>query len=294
MKRGSMAMRTRFLSKCTNDEVEAYLDRSDVLFVASGVTELHGGLPLDAESVLSEAMALRLAEQVDGLVLHNLPYLYAGATASGRGTTQLSVRSSIDYLYALAESLLRQGFRRIVWTSLHGPAGLFISPVIRDIFDSHKVPMLYVDGLQALFRGDVAAAFAQIGGDDPFGDLTVGAYDILGRLDDVPLTTPETEYWAEQRTPSAAFADDLVGAAAGSGAVAYYFNELTDHMRTQSLRTDSDRAAAAARGRQAFEQLLARIPIAKMLDDLRRLDRYNHETMDRYPSTRPHRSGYRS
>ncbi len=138
-------MRTRFLSKCTNDEVEAYLARRDVIVVAAGVTELHGGLPLDSESVLSEALALRLAERADGLILHNLPYLYAGATASGRGTTQLSVRQSIDHCYALAESLIRQGFRRIIWTSFHGPARVFIGPVVRDIFEAHKVAMLYID-----------------------------------------------------------------------------------------------------------------------------------------------------
>ncbi|GAA3751337.1 hypothetical protein GCM10022240_00670 [Microbacterium kribbense] len=277
-------MRTRFLSKCTNDEVDAYLDRSDVLFVAAGVTELHGGLPLDAESVLSEAMALQLADKTDSLVLHNLPYLYAGATASGRGTTQVSVRSSIDYLYALSESLIRQGFRRIIWTSLHGPAGLFISPVIRDIFDTHKVPMLYIDALEALLHGQAGDILGGHSGDDPFGDLTVAAYDILGRLNDVPLTTPDTEYWAQRRKPSIGFAQDLVATAFGSGSVAYYFNDLTDHMRTQALRTIDDRSAAAARGRLAFTALMDQIPITKLIDDLKALDLYNQNAMDRHPS----------
>ena len=265
-------MRTRFLSKCTNDEVEDYLDRNDVIFVASGVTELHGGLPLDAESALSEALALRLAERVDGLVLHNLPYLYAGATASGRGTTQLSVRASIDYCYALAESLIRQGFKRIVWTSLHGPAAVFIAPVIRDIFDTHKVSMLYIDPLEALSRqpGGMLGTLADPAAPDPFGDLTVAAYDILGRRCDVPLTTPETAYWAEQKPQSMSFATDLIAQAAGSASVAYYFAELTDHMPTQSLWTPSDVAAAAERGRRGFDRIVGAIPIEKLLDDLDR------------------------
>ena len=281
-------MRTRFLSKCTNDEVEAYLERRDVIFVASGVTELHGGLPLDAESVLSEALALRLAERVDGLVLHNLPYLYAGATASARGTTQVSVRASIDYCYALAESLIRQGFRRIIWTSLHGPAGVFVGPVIRDIFDAHKIAMLYIDPIEVLAKepGGMMGAFAEMGGSDPFGDLTVGAYDILGRLGDVPLTTPETAYWAEQKPPSMAFATDLIGQAFGSSSVAYYFAELTDHMPTQSLWTPEDVVAAARRGRAGFDRIVDAIPIEKLVEDLRRLAAYNTEVMERRPSSR--------
>ncbi len=281
-------MRTRFLSKCTNDEVEAYLDRNDIVIVACGVTELHGGLPLDAESALSEALALTLAERVDGLVLHNLPYLYAGATASARGTTQLSVRASIDYLHGLAESLIRQGFRRIIWTSLHGPASLFVGPVIRDVFDTHKVAMLYIDPLEILEKADggTTAAFQRLGGVDPFGDLTVAAYDILGRLDDVPLTTPDTERWAERRAQSTAFANDLIGTAFGSSSVAYYFGELTDHMSTQPLRTDADVIAAADRGRIGFDYLSGLIPIEKLVADLSRLAAYNAAVIERYPSTR--------
>lgn len=281
-------MRTRFLSKCTNDEVEAYLDRNDVVIVASGVTELHGGLPLDAESVLSGALALRLAERVDGLVLHNLPYMYAGATASGRGTTQLSVRASIDYLYALAESLIRQGFKRIIWTSLHGPASVFIGPVIRDIFDTHKVSMLYIDPIQVLSNaeGGMMGAFAAMGGRDPFGDLTVAAYDILGRLSDVPLTTPETAYWSTPQPSSVAFAQDLLDQAFGSSSTAYYFAEMTDHIYTQALLTEQDVLAAAERGHVGFESIVSRIPIEKLVEDLAELARYNTEVMRRYPSTR--------
>lgn len=281
-------MRTRFLSKCTNDEVEAYLDRNDIVFVASGVTELHGGLPLDSESVLSEAFALRLAEKVDGLVLHNLPYMYAGATASARGTTQISVRASIDYFYALAESLIRQGFRRIIWTSLHGPASVFIGPVVRDIFDTHKVSMLYIDPIEVLGKlpGGMMGAFAAMGGTDPFGDLTVHAYDILGRLDDVPLSSPETAHWAEQKPQSMAFANDLIGQAFGSSSVAYYFAEMSDHMPTQTLTTPDDRTAAAERGRPGFQQLVDAVPIEKLVTDMEQLRAYNEAVMQRHPSTR--------
>lgn len=60
-----------------------------------GTVEMHGGLPLDSETVISEAFALKMAEACDGLVLTGLPYFYTGATASGRGTVQVSVRQGI-------------------------------------------------------------------------------------------------------------------------------------------------------------------------------------------------------
>ena len=34
-----------------------------------GTVEMHGGLPLDSETVISEAFALKMAEACDGLVL---------------------------------------------------------------------------------------------------------------------------------------------------------------------------------------------------------------------------------
>ena len=107
-------MRTRILPKMLNSEVEEYLQRNDIIIVPVGTVEMHGGFPLDSETVISEAYALRMAEACDGLVLTGLPYFYAGATASGRGTVQVSVRQGIDYLSAVAHSLLRQGFKRQV------------------------------------------------------------------------------------------------------------------------------------------------------------------------------------
>lgn len=85
-------MRTRILPKMLNSEVEEYLQHNDIIIVPVGTVEMHGGFPLDSETVISEAYALRMAEACDGLVLTGLPYFYAGATASGRGTVQVSVR----------------------------------------------------------------------------------------------------------------------------------------------------------------------------------------------------------
>lgn len=112
-----MEMRTRFLSKLTNGEVEEYLSRNDIIFVPVGVTETHGALPLDTETVVAEALALRMAEETDGLVLHNLPYFFAGGTVSAKGTVHMSIRDGIDYLYQIAKSLLRQGFRRQIYVT---------------------------------------------------------------------------------------------------------------------------------------------------------------------------------
>ena len=52
-----------------NSEVEAYLKENDIIIVPVGTVEMHGGMPLDSETVISEAYALKMAEACNGLVL---------------------------------------------------------------------------------------------------------------------------------------------------------------------------------------------------------------------------------
>ena len=156
-----MELRTRILPKMMNSEVEEYLRHNDLIIVPVGTVEMHGGLPLDCETVISEAVGLKMAEAGDGLLLTGLPYFYAGATASGRGTTQVSVRQGIDYLGAIARSLLRQGFKRQIYISMHGPAHMTCSPMVRDFFDETGAPILYMDMTMQMFNNarDIVARF---------------------------------------------------------------------------------------------------------------------------------------
>ena len=69
-------MRTRILPKMLNCEVQEYLKRNDIIIVPVGTVEMHGGLPLDVETNISEAVALKMAETCDGLILTGLPYFH--------------------------------------------------------------------------------------------------------------------------------------------------------------------------------------------------------------------------
>lgn len=190
-----MKMRTRILGRMLNSEVQQYLERNDIIIVPVGTTEMHGGMPLDCETVVSEAIGLKMAEACDALLLTGLPYFYAGATASGRGTVQVSVRQGIDYLGAIARSLLRQGFKRQIYISFHGPAHMTICPMLRDFYDETGVPILYMDMCMQLFNKSVDLFMMDKIQTDPVGvmkrmdSVFVAGYRIMGRLDDVPCTT---------------------------------------------------------------------------------------------------------
>lgn len=270
-------MRTRFLSKLTNGEVEQYLERNDIVFVPVGVTETHGALPLDAETVLAEAFALSMAEEADGLVLHNLPYFFAGGTNVGRGTVQISVKDGMDYLSKIAKSLLKQGFRRQVYITNHGPAYLTVSGMVRDFFDETKVPILYMD----MTKAAEATSFNLL---EAFHDMVIGAYQLLGRLDDVPLNIPESAsvtynmqhmLAGMEKNP----ANKLGKYAYQSGAVGSYFDAPSDHMATPRLTTAEQRQEYATRGVKAINELIQALDVPTIVETLRQADEYTNKTI---------------
>ena len=262
-----MELRTRILPKMLNSEVESYLEHNDIIIVPVGTVEMHGGFPLDSETVISEAYALKMAEACDGLVLTGLPYFYAGATASGRGTVQVSIRQGIDYLSAIAHSLLRQGFKRQVYISFHGPAHMTCSPMVRDFFDETGVPILYMD-LSMQMTKTAADLFKSL---DSFHAITVGAYKMMGRLQDVPLTTAYTH----QNPQTCAPFDDIFALAYQSAAIGYCFADQKDHMSTTAIPDEATRDRLAAEGEALIDELVRRMDMPHVVDQMRKLEAYN-------------------
>lgn len=267
-------MRTRIFGKMLNSEVQDYLQRNDIIIVPVGTTEMHGGFPLDCETVISEAYALKMAESCDGLVLTGLPYFYAGATASGRGTVQVSIRQGIDYLGAIARSLLRLGFKRQVYLSFHGPAHMTICPMIRDFYDETGVPILYMDMMMQFGKNkDLFTSFTA------FHDITVGAYKLMNRLEDVPLVTG----YDHREPQSCAPFNDLFGLGYQSAAVGYCFGENGDHMATPDIPDIDTRDKMADNGAKLICGMVERMDMPHVVDQLRKLEAYGLQNEEKYP-----------
>ena len=280
-----MQMRTRILPKMLNSEVQEYLMRNDIIIVPVGTVEMHGGLPLDVETNISEAVGLKMADACDALVLTGLPYFYSGATASGRGTVQVSVRQGIDYLGAIARSLLRLGFKRQIYISLHGPAHMTVSPMVRDFYDETGVPILYMDMTMQLFNHARDLFQTDKMATDPkafmklLDSMFVGAYQITGRIEDVPLTT---EYDVSAVQSCAPF-QDIFNLACQSGAVGYCFGENKDHAPTTAIPDAETRQRMADEGQVIIEKLVERLNLPHVVAQLRKLEEYGLENEQKYP-----------
>ena len=258
-----------------NSEVEDYLKQNDLIYVPVGTVEMHGGYPLDVEEVISEAFALKMAEKTDGLILTGLQYFYAGATASGRGTVQVSVREGIDYLGAIAKSLLRQGFKRQVYLSFHGPATMTCSAMVRDFFDETGVPILYIDLSTQMFTN--AAGVVQDIRD--FHAISVGAYKIMDRLQDVPLVTG----YESKEPQSCAWFNDILSLAQQSGSIGYCFAKQTDHMPTIDLPDEKTREDLADRGVKLIEKMTEKLKPEHIADQLVKIREYDDEVCKEKP-----------
>lgn len=292
-------MRSRLLTSLTGYEVSDYLKRNDTIFVPVGPTEVNGNNPTDVEYVIPLAYAMKLAEKGDGLVLPYLSYFYPGGTTTSPATIYVSTSDSLPYLKALTRSLIRQGFRRIIFLTSHGPSGNTLLPLVRETFDEQHVPVLWMDtsligppgsGLRspmappapvngagqpgAAARGPSAAAAME----NNRRDVSYGAYQLVGRLNDMPvgLNQPQHDF-ARDRSNLSRYAPPYNGTPAGN-----FYADPSEHGGWVTPVTAEQRAEWGRKGADYISQQVAAYDVNGMLDALRQRDRFTRELEKTY------------
>jgi creatinine amidohydrolase len=266
-------MRTRSLPSLTNTEVETYLGRNDIIFIPVGNVEVHGGLPEDCEYVSPLAFAQKMAEETDGLVFPYLAYFFPGGTVVGKGTVYVTPSEGLAYVKAIAHSLLRQGFRRQIYLTAHGPSPQTLSPLIREFFDETKDPILYIElgGLMNKVKADHNKVF-------------FGAYSIVGRLEDIPLNV--TQVMPEHPTDPSL--NKLQSLGPGSGAIGAYFGDPGEHGGLAKPITAAERAQWAKEGVAMIEATIKAADIKGIVQAMRDHDKFTQDViLPKYGKTLP-------
>ena len=178
-------MRTHIYNKMTAGEISSYLASGrDAIFVAVGVTEIHGEMPVNVETIRAEGFALAMAQKCGALALTNLPYFYPGGTVIGDPTVHTTIRDGYHYLWKILKSLVDQGFKKIFLIPGHGGIALICTALIRDFFEAFHIHPVMISTM---------AIFKHPNGKGAFGDLTsfeitnCGAYRIMGMEEDLPI-----------------------------------------------------------------------------------------------------------
>jgi creatinine amidohydrolase len=257
-------MRTRSLPSLTNTEVEAYLSRNDIIFIPVGNVEVHGGLPEDCEYVGPLAFATKMAEETDGLVFPYLAYFFPGGTVVGKGTVYVTPSEGLAYIKAIAHSLLRQGFRRQIYLTAHGPSPQTLSPLIREFFDETKDPILYIElgGLMNKVKADHTK-------------VLFGAYSVMGRLEDIPLNV--TQVMPEH--PMDPSLNKLQSLGPGSGAIGAYFGDPGEHGGLAKPITAEQRAQWAKEGVAMIEATLKAADMKGIVQAMRDHDKFTQDVI---------------
>ncbi|MXO70239.1 creatininase family protein [Alteraurantiacibacter buctensis] len=278
------AMRSRMMTALSGWEVEQYLARNDVLFVPVGPVEQNGGMPTDVEYVIPLAYAMELAEKGDGLVAPYLAYFYPGGTTTSRGTTYVSTSDSLPYLKALVRSWVRQGFRRIVFLTSHGPSQQTMLPLVRETFDELHVPVLWMgtDMVRAWAPGESRPGF----GDGPPNArelVSFGSYQIVGRLNDIPVNVTQPRHEV-LRDPSqlSRFVPPFSGTPAGS-----FYSDPVLHGGFVEPISEEQRARWGREGADYIRSQVASFDVNGMLAELRRRDEFTRVLEERYGDLLP-------
>jgi creatinine amidohydrolase len=270
---GTPPMRTRYLTSLTNTEIETYLKRNDIIFIPVGNVEVHGGFPTDCEYVGPLGFAQKMAEETDGLVFPYLAYFFPGGTVVGKGTVYVTPSLGLAYLKALAGSLLRQGFRRQIYLTGHGPSPQTLSPLVREFFDETKDPILYIEtgGLLRKVNGD-------------HNKVLFGAYSIAGRLEDIPLNV--TQVMPEH--PMDPGLSKLQTLGPNSGTIGFYFGDPGEHGGLAKPITAEQRAAWAKEGVATIEAAIKAADIKGIVQAMRDHDKFTQDViLPKYGSILP-------
>ena len=276
-------MRTRILNKMLASEVEAYLARGgNTVFVGVGVVEVHGGMPVDVEQIVPEAMALAMAEEYDGLALINLPYMFPGGTIVSNATVQMFVRDSMDYLMKICRSLVAQGFKKIFMLSAHMPANLYIDAMVRDFFQETKIHVCNINAM-----GPMMSYKDEDGKPYGFGILhamAYGAYKMMHQEDYLPVD-PDGKSIPEELTVQDPRLVRLTKAARACGASAcILFGKPEEHGGTDApFKSIEDRDAACAKGEKIIRDIVRMIPVPELQNALDDYYVYVAEMQEKYP-----------
>lgn len=311
-------MRTRYFTSLTNPEVEEYLKRNDVIFIPVGTSESFGTMPNDLEYTMAEAYALKMAEEADGLVLPHVIYFYPGVTITGPGSVYVPYDIGEAYLKAIAQSLLRQGFRRQIYLSAHGPSDQYVSGMVRQFFEETKVPILYMHmnyltsiaaaartggdaqaaapgpggrggrGGRGGGRGAAGAAGAAGGGR---GAASYGSYYIVGRINDLPLDL-DPPLPSQPQLPRPPESVSMLGRFAPESSAVGSYEPDPEHNGGRPLQpihiTAQQREQMGKDGAATIEANVKAIDIKKVVQALRDEDKYVHDIiLPRYKDILP-------
>src|SRR5215469_9395273 len=271
-------LHTRDLTRLSQVQVADYLKRSDIIFIPVGAVETNGIMPSDRDYVSPLAYAMTMADELDALYMPGLIWSYPGTTMIAAATVNISPSQGLAFLRGVADSLLRQGFRRQVYLSSgQGPAPLTAGTLVREFYDVEHVPILYIDMDTYLPKLKLPP--------DARSKALYGAHYIAGRIIDLPLKGD----YGEAESKAAGPIPENTGLAglgklgySGSLSLGSWVPDVMAHGGGREPALPANAAEREEWGKQGEVQILAivkKMNLREAMDDLRLHDEFTNKVL---------------
>jgi len=270
-------LHTRDLTRLSQIQVADYLKRSDIIFIPVGAVETNGIMPSDRDYVSPLGVSIALAEELDALYMPGLIWSYPGTTLIASATVNISPTQGATFLREVADSLLRQGFRRQVYISMgQGPAPLTVGPMVREFFDERHVPLLYIDMDHYLPRLKLAP--------EARGKLMYGTHHISGRILDIPLAGDygPTEAKAAGQIPSNVGLTELGKLGySGSETLGSWVPDVMAHGGGSPVlpKTEAEREQWGKEGEAQLRAVVKQMSMQEAMDNLKKHDEFTNKVL---------------
>ncbi len=132
----------------TKDQIREAADKNALILLPVGILEEHGPhLPVNTDNVIAYDLARQAAEQIkDTIPVMVLPCVWAGYHGKELenlpGSVRVKPKTLFYYVYDICESLVRNGFRKIVMVNGHGQNPAILQFVSRCIANDYGVNIL--------------------------------------------------------------------------------------------------------------------------------------------------------
>ena len=271
-------LHTRDLTRISQVQLADQLRRSDAIFIPVGAVESNEILPSDRNYVLPLGICMAMAEEVGALYMPGLIWSYPGTSSVVSAGIRMTPTEGTAYLRTLAESLLKQGFRRQIYVSFgQGPAPLTAGTLVREFYDERHVPLLYINMDTYLPRLNLKP--------EQRSKLTFGAYHFAGRVEDIPV---QGDYGATESGPAGPVPVDvgLQGLSklglTGSLAVGSWLPDPMSHPSGREAALPANPAEREAWGKEGRAQIVAivkQMQIAEAMRNLREHDEFTNKVL---------------
>lgn len=138
--------------------------RVDTVFVTVGTLEPHGVINNGADNTAPVAIAHALADEVNALIAPNIPYGITGDMAPYPGALHVPEDVFRNYVHAVLDGMVKNGFRRIIVFNGHGgPQTAVLQSLLREISFEHGIETLVINWW-SLCSDETQQVFGEDGG----------------------------------------------------------------------------------------------------------------------------------